>query len=210
MAGQICGRLSELSRTSFSLCVCVCGVCFCVGWNEPLAIGNSACHALCKRLQKQGHFCPHHLHCMHQKKQDRVCRRMQVWNFNPANICSSCGGYNGSIRTGRGSNSTPWPWLCTSSCQEVPWLVTSRPALSESKPFDFTSCSPPDRKRLLDFMLESAFAMLLHHPPHALSRQSSSPVEPAEYPARAARQWITPSIPPEQLASGSRRVSCQS
>ena len=39
-------------------------------------------------------------------------------------------------------------------------------------------------------------------------RQSSSPVDPAEYPARA-RQWIPPSIPPELLASGSRRVSRQ-
>ena len=79
-------------------------------------------------------------------------------------------------------------------------------------------------------MLESAFAMLLHHaptqyparaarqwippsiPPEQLAsgRQSCSPVDPAEYPARAARQWIPPSIPPEQLASGSRRVSRQS
>ena len=91
--------------------------------------------------------------------------------------------------------------------------------------------SPPDRKGLLDFMLESAFAMLLHHaptqyparavrqwippsiPPELLtsgsrpvSRQSSSPVDPAEYPARAARQWI----PSEQFAGGSRRVSRQS
>ena len=51
--------------------------------------------------------------------------------------------------------------------------------------------------------------------PHPVSRQSSSPVDPAEldpaqYPARAARQWIPPSIPPERLASGSRRVSRQS
>ena len=53
--------------------------------------------------------------------------------------------------------------------------------------------SPPDRKGLLDFMLESAFAMLPHHAP--------------QYPVRAVRQWIPPSIPPEQLASGSRRVS---
>ena len=56
--------------------------------------------------------------------------------------------------------------------------------------------SPPDRKGLLDFMLESAFAMLLHH-------------APTQYPARAARQWIPPGIPPEQLASGSRRVSAR-
>ena len=43
--------------------------------------------------------------------------------------------------------------------------------------------------------------------PHPVSRQSSWPVDPAEYPARAACQWIPPSIPPEQPASGSRRVS---
>ena len=43
-----------------------------------------------------------------------------------------------------------------------------------------------------------------------VSRQSCSPVGPAEYPARAARQWIPPSISPELLASGSRRVSRQS
>ena len=35
-------------------------------------------------------------------------------------------------------------------------------------------------------------------------------VDPAQYPARAACQWIPPSIPPELLASGSRRVSRQS
>ena len=46
--------------------------------------------------------------------------------------------------------------------------------------------------------------------PHPVSRQSSSPVDPAEYPARAARQCIPPSIPPELLASGSRPVSRQS
>ena len=38
-------------------------------------------------------------------------------------------------------------------------------------------------------------------------RQSGSSVDPAEYPARAPRQWIPPSIPPEQLASGSCPVS---
>ena len=46
--------------------------------------------------------------------------------------------------------------------------------------------------------------------PHPVSRQSSSPLDPAKYPARAARQWVPPSIPPERLASGSRRVSRQS
>ena len=39
--------------------------------------------------------------------------------------------------------------------------------------------------------------LLLHH-------------APTQNPARAARQWIPPSIPPELLASGSRRVSRQS
>ena len=48
---------------------------------------------------------------------------------------------------------------------------------------------PPDRKGLLDFMLESAFAMLLHHAP------TQHPA--SEYPARVARQWIPPNIPPE-------------
>ena len=99
----------------------------------------------------------------------------------------------------------------------------------------FLNYSPPDRKGLLDFMLESTFPILLHHaptqyparaalqwippsiPPEQLvsgsrrvSRQSCLPVDPAQYPARAARQWIPPSIPPERLASGSRRVSHQS
>ena len=42
-----------------------------------------------------------------------------------------------------------------------------------------------------------------------VSRQSCLSVDPAQYPARASRQWIPPSIPPERLASGSRQVSCQ-
>ena len=32
-------------------------------------------------------------------------------------------------------------------------------------------------------------------------------MDPAEHPARAARHWIPPSIPPELLASGSRQSS---
>ena len=51
--------------------------------------------------------------------------------------------------------------------------------------------SPPDRKGLLDFMLDDASTPR----PHPVSRQSSSPVDRAEYPARAAK---------------SRRVSRQS
>ena len=43
--------------------------------------------------------------------------------------------------------------------------------------------------------------------PHPVSRHSSSPVEPAKYPVRAACQWIPPSIPPEQASSGFRRIS---
>ena len=35
---------------------------------------------------------------------------------------------------------------------------------------DFHFYSPPDRKGLLDFMLESAFAMLLHHAPTSRTR----------------------------------------
>ena len=42
--------------------------------------------------------------------------------------------------------------------------------------------------------------------PHPGSRQSSSPVDPAEYPARAARQWIAPRAARQLLASESRRV----
>ena len=64
-------------------------------------------------------------------------------------------------------------------------------------PLLFSCFSPPDRKGLLDLMLESAFAMFLHH-------------APTQYPARAARQRIPPSIPPEQLVTGSRRVPRQS
>ena len=45
---------------------------------------------------------------------------------------------------------------------------------------------------------------------HRVSRQSSLPVDPTEYPARTARQWIPPSIPPERIASGSRQASHQS
>ena len=63
-------------------------------------------------------------------------------------------------------------------------------------PFVVFCFSPPDRKGSLDCMLESAFAVLLHH-------------APTQYPARAARQWIPPSAPPAELASGSRRVSRQ-
>ena len=73
-------------------------------------------------------------------------------------------------------------------------------------------CSPPDRKGLLDFMLESAFAMLLHHAPtqYPARAASGSRRVSRRVSARAARQWIPPSIPPEQLASGSRRVARQS
>ena len=42
-------------------------------------------------------------------------------------------------------------------------------------------------------------------PPSAsrpVSRQSGPPVDPAQYPARVVRQWIPPSIPPEESASG--------
>ena len=69
--------------------------------------------------------------------------------------------------------------------------------------------APPDRKGLLDFMLESAFTMLLHHAPTQYPARAArqwilpperSPVDPAEYLAeypKVARQWIPPSIPPE-------------
>ena len=48
------------------------------------------------------------------------------------------------------------------------------------------------------------------YPAKAARQWNCSPVDPAEYPSRAARQRIPPSIPPERLASGSRRVSRQS
>ena len=110
----------------------------------------------------------------------------------------------------------------------INWMKSLRFAQLLGEPW-FECFSPPDRKGLLDFMLESTFAMLLHHaptqyparaalqwippsiPPEQLvsgsrrvCRQSCLPVDPAQYPARAARQWIPPSIPPERLASGSR------
>ena len=77
-------------------------------------------------------------------------------------------------------------------------------------------CSPPDRKGLLDPMLESAFAM--HHAPTQYPAKAARQWIPPSIPellasqsrrvsVRAARQWIPPSIPPELLASGSRRVS---
>ena len=99
--------------------------------------------------------------------------------------------------------------------------------------------SPPDRKGLLDLCWNPRLRCFYTTPPprippeqlssgsRQVSRQSSSPVDPAEcparaarlrgqgsspvdpaeYPARAARQWIPPSIPPELLSSGSRPVS---
>ena len=81
--------------------------------------------------------------------------------------------------------------------QETPFFFFSGQQKNEAFGCFFFSgnffFSPPDRKGLLDLMLESAFAMLLHQPP-------------TQYPARAARQRIPPSIPPEQLVTGSCRV----
>ena len=63
------------------------------------------------------------------------------------------------------------------------------------------------------------FPLLLHHAPtQYLARAARQWIPPsippeqlaAKYPARAARQWIPQSVPPELPASGSRRVSRQS
>ena len=121
-----------------------------------------------------------------------------------------------------------------------PWFEVLKGFCARKAGFFQSFFSPPDRKGLLDFMMESAFAMLLHHAPTqypARSRPASAraarqwippsippagrqwippsiPPEQlasgAEYPGRAARLWIPPSIPPERLASGSRQVFCQS
>ena len=61
----------------------------------------------------------------------------------------------------------------------------------------FLCLFPTRQEGVVRIMLESSFAMLVHH-------------APTQYPARAARQWIPPSIPPKQLASGSRRAFRQS
>ena len=71
-------------------------------------------------------------------------------------------------------------------------------------------------------MLESALAMLLHHAPAQYPVRAArqwlppsippsirSPVGPTEYPARAARQWIPLSIPPERLAEYPARADRQ-
>ena len=96
----------------------------------------------------------------------------------------------------------------------------------------FSGCSsPPDR--LLDFMLESAFACFYTTPPPSIppeqlasgsrraSRQSgcsggspvdpAKPVDPAEFHAeypRVARQWI-PSLDPAEYPAEYPRVACK-
>ena len=105
--------------------------------------------------------------------------------------------------------------------QLIGQIIPPNSGFARSSPNVF---SPPDRKGLLDFMLESAFAMLLHHaptqyparaarqriPPSIPPEQWIPPSVAPELLARAARKWIPPSIPPELLASGSRPVSRQS
>ena len=156
----------------------------------------------------------------------RILNRTQCWLYEPKHCLKRWK----LIRKKLGSTQ----FFASALIQRVAGSFFLSLSLGEhSTPFP---CSPPDRKGLLDFMLESAFAMLQHHaptqyparaarqwippswippsiPPELLasgsrrvSRQSGSPVDPAEYPARAAR----PSIPPERLASGSRRVSRKS
>ena len=99
--------------------------------------------------------------------------------------------------------------------------------LSFSLPFFVSVClsvfvfSPPDTKGLLDFSLESTpsgprrvsrqssspvsrrasrqSSRRVSRQSRPVSRQSCSPMDFAEYPARAARQWIPPSIPPPSM-----------
>ena len=78
-------------------------------------------------------------------------------------------------------------------------------------------CCPPDRKGLLDFMWESASSSgkildEIHWRAALAGYGWGRGVEASQSQcsARAARQWIPPSIPPERLASGSHRVSRQS
>ena len=88
------------------------------------------------------------------------------------------------------------------------------------------SCSPVDpaeypARAARQWIPPSILPERLASASRRVSHQSSPPVDPAEHPTeyppeyldsgtrrRAARQWIPPSIPPEQPASGSRRVSC--
>ena len=61
------------------------------------------------------------------------------------------------------------------------------------------------RSLVLSLDLLAHLLPILKYP--AQDIRKSLPVDPAEYPARVARQWIPPSIPPEQPASASCRVS---
>ena len=80
----------------------------------------------------------------------------------------------------------------------------------QSHPFTFLGKFPTRQEGVVRFYVGIRVCDASTTRPHPVSRQSSSPLDPAKYPARAARQWVPPSIPPEQLASGSRRVSRQS
>ena len=86
----------------------------------------------------------------------------------------------------------------------IPWLVreTFRKNPGEGgqkeahlfKGFVFSFCSPPDRKGLLDFIVG------IRGLPVDPAEYPTRAARPAEYPAeyrRVARQWIPPSIPPE-------------
>ena len=77
------------------------------------------------------------------------------------------------------------PYKPTNLVQKYPYLESPKLTMLLTQLPSGAPFFPPDRKGLLDFMLESASAMLLHHASHP-------------DPARAARQWIPPSIPPDR------------
>ena len=88
---------------------------------------------------------------------------------------------------------TPPPEQLASGSRQVSRRISpsilSELFASGSRPVSRQSCSPLDP---------------------AARQVSRSPVDPAQYPARSAREWIPSSIPPQRLASGSRQVSRQS
>ena len=72
--------------------------------------------------------------------------------------------------------------------------------------------SKPDRKGVVRFYVGIRVCDASTPRPHPVSRQSSSPVDPAKYPARAASgsRQERPANKSRRPASGSRRVSRQS
>ena len=90
----------------------------------------------------------------------------------------------------------------------------------QSHPFTFLGKFPTRQEGVVRFYVGIRVCDASTTRPHPVSRQSGSPVHPAEYPAeqlasgsrRVSRQSGSPlkiplSIPPERLARASRRVS---